>query len=86
MKLDVISRGGRKKDFWDLSELLENYRLQDLLILYKGKYPWCPIDDVLKGLKDYSTADKMPDPICLKGKGWEAIKKQISGETNRLNS
>ena len=25
MKIDVIQRGGRKKDFWDLHELFENY-------------------------------------------------------------
>jgi hypothetical protein len=24
MKMDVIQRGGRKKDFWDLHELLSN--------------------------------------------------------------
>ena len=85
MKLDAISRGGRKKDFWDLSELLETYALKDLLSLYKEKYPWYNIEDVLKGLKDYSTADNMPDPICLKGKDWETIKKEISGEVDKLN-
>lgn len=25
MKLDVVSRGGRKKDFWDIHELIDNY-------------------------------------------------------------
>jgi len=29
MKLDAISRGGRKKDFWDLSELLKSYSLKE---------------------------------------------------------
>ena len=40
MKLDTISRGGRKKDFWDLSDILETFKFSDLLEIYKQKYPW----------------------------------------------
>jgi predicted nucleotidyltransferase len=35
MKLDTISRGGRKKDFWDMSEILEHASLTSLLKLYQ---------------------------------------------------
>ncbi|WPQ64093.1 nucleotidyl transferase AbiEii/AbiGii toxin family protein [Chitinophaga sancti] len=77
MKLDTISRGGRKKDFWDLSEILETYRFPDLLDVYKKKYPWFEIEDVLKGLSDFTVADQMPDPICYKEKDWEGIKDEV---------
>jgi len=40
MKLDVIQREGRKKDFWDLHELLSNYGIGNMLELYKQGYPY----------------------------------------------
>lgn len=31
MKMNVVSRGGRKKDFWDLHLLLNKYSLAEML-------------------------------------------------------
>jgi hypothetical protein len=31
MKLDVISNGGRKKDFWDIHEYLETFELNTMI-------------------------------------------------------
>lgn len=78
MKLDTISRGGRKKDFWDLSEILKTHNFSDLLDIYKKKYPWFEVGDVLKGLTNFKIADQMPDPVCYKNKDWEAIKNEIT--------
>lgn len=77
MKLDTISRGGRKKDFWDLSEILETHTMTALLKIYEQKYPWFEIKDVIVGLTDFSVADIMPDPICFKEKNWEDIKLEM---------
>ena len=74
MKLEVVARGGRKKDFWDLSEIFENISLASLLERYPQKFPFLPIENVKKGLIDFSVADQMPDPICLKGKFWDTVK------------
>lgn len=38
MKIDVVHRGGRKKDFWDLDEILESYKLSELLALHKLRH------------------------------------------------
>lgn len=35
MKIDVIQRGGRKKDFWDLHELLPKYNIPTMLALHR---------------------------------------------------
>ena len=35
MKIDVISRGGRKKDFWDLQMLHNSYSIEQMLALYE---------------------------------------------------
>lgn len=77
MKLDTISRGGRKKDFWDLSEILEHRSLASLMLLYPKKYPYYDFIDVKTGLTNFEIAEKMPDPICLKGKHWDLIKAEM---------
>ena len=40
MKIDTISRGGRKKDFWDIHKLLENRDLDEMFKLHQERYPW----------------------------------------------
>jgi len=40
MKIDVIQRGGRKKDFWDLHELMESFSFQDMLAFHQQRYPY----------------------------------------------
>jgi hypothetical protein len=78
MKLDTIALGGRKKDFWDLSEILETHHMGDLLAIYQRKYPWFDTRDVITGLTNFNTAEQMPDPICYKNKSWENIKQEMS--------
>lgn len=85
MKLDVISRGGRKKDFWDLSEILDEYSLSSLLELYKQKHPYNDIHEVCRKMIDFSVAEEMPDPICFKGKRWELIKEEMQQEVRKLS-
>lgn len=77
MKLEIISGGGRKKDFWDIAELLDRYPLSDLIGFYKEKYPCFEIKKVITGLTDFAEAEEMDDPICLKNRIWEIIKLDI---------
>src|ERR1035437_309086 len=39
MKLNAILGRGRKKDFWDLYELLKYYPLKDMIVFHEKKYP-----------------------------------------------
>lgn len=75
MKVDVIQRGGRKKDFWDLHEALNKYTIDEMIELHKLRFEWTH-DPVLirKKLLDFSSADTDFEPICLKGKIWQFIK------------
>jgi hypothetical protein len=77
MKLEIISGGGRKKDFWDIAELLERYPLSELIGYYSEKYPFFEINKVISGLTDFTFAEEMDDPLCLKNKVWELIKLDI---------
>ena len=74
MKLDVISHGGRKKDFWDISELIETIPFEQMLDLYILKYPYFKKTDVVNNMANFKYADEMQDPVCLRFKYWELIK------------
>ncbi len=75
MKLDIVSRGGRRKDFWDLHELIDDFVLAEMLALHKMRYPCSHNKELLiKSLQEFTTADNDFDPVCLKSKYWEVIK------------
>ncbi|PWN58457.1 nucleotidyl transferase AbiEii/AbiGii toxin family protein [Chryseobacterium viscerum] len=88
MKVDVVQRGGRKKDFWDLHEFLSEYGIDKMLELHEERYPYSHDKDlILKNFIDFSFADDDFDPICLQGKYWEFIKEDIEEAVNKyLNS
>lgn len=86
MKMDVIQRGGRKKDFWDLHELLSNYSIPQMIALHERRYPYSHDKDVLlKNLINFDFADNDLKPICLKGKYWEFIKDDFQEIISEIN-
>lgn len=75
MKLDVIARGGRKKDFWDIHELMEEYPLNLMMALHKERHPYSHNKkQIKKQLTTFSIADDDFEPVCLRHKYWEVIK------------
>lgn len=78
MKMHAVYHGGRKKDWWDIHELLNTFSLQELIDLHNR---WQPYDSgetrLLRKLIDFTAADGQPDPKCLKNKNWDSIKFDI---------
>lgn len=86
MKMEVIGQNGRKKDFWDIHELIDTIPLEQMIILHSERYPYSHTKEILKKkLTDFQYADLDFDPICLKGKYWELIKEDIEELANNLN-
>lgn len=85
MKLDVIGRTGRKKDFWDIHELKDDYSISDMFSLHEKRYPYTH-DRValIQKFTDFEDADDDFVPDCLKGKYWEFIKLDIIDFINRI--
>lgn len=78
MKIDVIQRGGRKKDFWDLHEIMEQYTVQKMIGIHRQRYFYNHnTAQIRANLKDFTMADDDFEPICLRGKHWEIIKLEI---------
>lgn len=85
MKVDVISRGGRKKDFWDIHELLNRYSVHEMLHLHEQRFEYVHNrEKVITAFTDFSVADEDIDPICLMNKAWELIKLDIVEEIDKL--
>lgn len=79
MKLDVVARGGRKKDFWDIYALAEQYSATAMLKFHEKRYPYgYSRGDVMAGFTRFEKADNEPDPHCLRNESWEAIKIKLA--------
>lgn len=75
MKIDVISRGGRKKDFWDIHELRDDYPIDKMLALHEKRYPYNHDNKQIRNnFSNFKSADEDFEPVCLRGKYWEIIK------------
>jgi len=78
MKIDVVLRGGRKKDFWDLHELLTKYTINNMILLHNERFQWTHNrDTIIKNLVSFDDANEEPNPICLKNKEWIFIMEDI---------
>jgi hypothetical protein len=88
MKFEVIANGGRKKDFWDIHELLDVFTLEEMISFYLERNPYGSTrEEVLEACLDFSGAEDDLLPNCYRNKAWELIKLDIEEEVqNILNS
>ena len=74
MKLDVILRGGRKKDFWDLHYFIDKINIDTMISLFQKRYPYDDYTKIREQFTNFEIADTDFEPICLLDKNWEIIK------------
>jgi len=87
MKIDVVSRVARKKDFWDLHELLDNFSIPEMIRLHEERYPYThDPHEILRNFTNFEIADNDFDPICFKGKHWEIIKLDFVEAIDKLRN
>jgi predicted nucleotidyltransferase component of viral defense system len=79
MKIQAILGRAKKKDFWDLYELLQHYPLQQLIDWHKLKYPSQMLAiSIPHAITYFADAEESETPVSFKGQTWEKIKKGIS--------
>lgn len=84
MKIDVVQRTGRKKDFWDLHELKDKYTIKDMLSLHEKRYPYThDSETIVNNFTNFEKADQDFDPVCLRGNLWEFIKLDLIDYVNQ---
>jgi len=83
MKIQAILGRGRKKDFWDLFELLQHYRLQQIMDWHRKKYPSQMLAiSIPNAITYFSDADESEDPVSYRKQSWAEIKKGIQQSVN----
>jgi hypothetical protein len=73
----------KKKDFWDIAYLLEFYKLKEIAAFYRKKYDPMLAIGVAQIITYFDDAENSDPPICLRGKNWNQIKKEIADKINQ---
>ena len=78
MKIQAILGRAKKKDFWDLYELLQHYSLQQLIDWHKQKYASQMLAiSIPNAITYFVDADESEPPVSLKNQNWEMVKNGI---------
>jgi predicted nucleotidyltransferase component of viral defense system len=79
MKVQAILGRGKKKNFWDIAELLNHYSIEQFIEFHKSKYPTQMLGiSIPYALTYFADADESEDPETIMIKSWAEIKKIIS--------
>jgi predicted nucleotidyltransferase component of viral defense system len=79
MKIQAILGRAKKKDFWDLYELLQHYSLQQLMDWHRQKYPSQMLAiSIPNAITYFVEANDSETPVSFKKQTWESVKKGIS--------
>lgn len=79
MKLNAIAQDRqRKKDFWDIHDLLETYSIEDMVSFALKRYPWSlTLNKIIDGFKRIPLLNDYTEIRCLKGKYWEFVSEDL---------
>lgn len=82
MKLNCIAQDRqRKKDFWDIHDLLETYSIEDMVSFAMKRYPWTlTLNKIINGFKRLPSLNDYTEIRCLKGKYWEFVVEDLMEE------
>ena len=81
MKIQAILGRGKKKDFWDIAELLEHYSVQEMMDCHKAKYPSQMLGiSIPHALTYFVDADESEEPQTIKPITWYEIKSNITSK------
>ena len=79
MKVQAILGRGRKKDFWDIAELLNHFSIADFIQFHKEKYSTQNLlITVPQAITFFSDAEESEAPVSLKKQTWKSVQKLIS--------
>ncbi len=87
MKVQAILGRGKKKDFWDIAELLQHFSVADFIRFHKEKYATQNLlITVPQAITYFVDAEESEDPISLKNQTWKGVQKFINRKVNEYLS
>jgi predicted nucleotidyltransferase component of viral defense system len=85
MKVQAIIGRGKKKDFWDISELLNHFKVEDFISLHQQKYSTQNLlISVPQVMTFFDDANDDEDPISLKNQTWDSVKMHIQQKVRKF--
>lgn len=79
MKIQAVLGRAKKKDFFDLHELLQHFSLQQIIDWHKQKYPSQMLAiSIPHAITYFVDAEDSETPVSFKNQTWAAVKKGIS--------
>lgn len=83
MKVQAILGRGKKKDFWDIAELLQHFSIEDFVQFHKEKYVTQNLlITIPQAITYFSDAEESENPISLKKQTWDGVKKFINAKVS----
>ena len=81
MKVQAILGRGKKKDFWDINELLNHFTVADFIQFHKEKYTTQNLMiTVPEAISYFADAEESEDPISLKQQTWTSVQQAINAK------
>jgi predicted nucleotidyltransferase component of viral defense system len=78
MKVQAILGRAKKKDFWDVAELLKHYTVKDFIDFHQEKFSTQNLlISVPQAISYFSDAEESEEPFSLKSQTWPKIQKFI---------
>jgi predicted nucleotidyltransferase component of viral defense system len=83
MKINAILGRGKKKDFFDLAELLAYYKVEEIITFYEKKFSEQRLlISIPQAITYFEDADNSEDPVSLNNQTWEEVKTTIRKAVN----
>lgn len=78
MKIATILRRARKKDFWDIAELLGQFSVDQIIHYFFEKFPsQMLLISIPQAMTFFIDAESDDDPKSLKAQSWKGVKETI---------
>ena len=75
MKVQAVLGRAKKKDFWDIAELLKHFSVEDFIKFHKEKFSTQNLFiTVPQAISYFADAEDSEDPVSLKGQTWASVK------------
>jgi Nucleotidyl transferase AbiEii toxin, Type IV TA system len=83
MKLQAASNRNAKKDYWDIAVMLQQFELEEMLRIFKNKFPKIDTGYIVHSLTDFEKADSDLDPEIQIDISWDEIKGRLAREVKK---
>jgi predicted nucleotidyltransferase component of viral defense system len=83
MKVQAILGRGKKKDFWDIAELLKHFSVADFVQFHEEKYATQNLlISVPQAITFFADAEESENPVSLKKQTWKKVQQFISAKVS----